>query len=82
MNALYIYIYSRSYFCTKYNVTYRMNTNVVKSVLRMPMEAKTNGTNAQGLVHDITSAVSFMQLVFVSSGAYPGLQLLQVSLNT
>lgn len=48
----------------------------------MPMEAKTSGTNAQGLVHDITSAVSLMQLVFVSSGAYPGPQLLQVSLNT
>lgn len=59
-----------------------MKTIVVNKVLSIPMDANINGTNAHGLVHGITSAVSLMQLVTVSSGAYPGPQLRQVSLKT
>lgn len=59
-----------------------MNTTVVNRVLSIPMDANINGTNAHGLDHGITSAVSLMQLVIVSSGAYPELHLGQVSLKT
>lgn len=46
-----------------------MKTTVVKRVLRIPMDAKINGTSAQGLVQGITSAVSLMQPVIVEFGA-------------
>lgn len=62
--------------------TYLINTHVVNTVKKIPIDENMSGTNAHGESQSIISGLSFVQLFFSSFGAWPGSQDLHVSFKT